>query len=955
MDYSLPDPEKEWRDVEADKQWSMRESFIRIEPEIEEEYDISENNFEEETVSPIEILPPPPPPNDFFTSPPISPTNLASAATTTWKSLQSFKLPSFTNNITTDFGSFLKSPSENAQPNLTTERTLNEQASQAPQIAEIPPPEIEPVEYRPPSRVSSSRRNTKIELPKELQSFGAWLDPKDELKEEPLVVPGLEDAVSALSNSYFQTSTSAIDGLGSGGWDEEDEGVSEQTTTLSRYADYLEDLGVPKEQIPVKPKTTEAPNIEKSKSLPENSISSSSSQVTLVEDSGPVEEFPTDSTITFYQGFRAVYPNLSLKRNIQQQTEQTRSLMKTSLLNPLLNFYQRGGFQQKNSRSSPTLGLRNFNSRRSIEYKKSETEESDGTVVLRTAAAAAAAAEASDIQFAQEKYRPLPDTARTQAVSITNIARLFSELLNQRDALLEGKEELEDTKKTIVNELNQLEELLKKLTARKADLTTKLKDVNEREESMDAVLKDLEARLASISEETISAEKRIRSIKADTAILDFTNTPEIPPDTCIRTLSGHEDSIECLDFDIPYGTLATGSADKSVRIWDLSSHRCHAQLVGHTGWIKTIQIHRNMVLSGSNDNTIRQWDVSRLPPLPTISNDMAPSIPYCIFDATVDEEDSDNVCVRVFKGHTGGISSLQFDERWLISGSVDKTIRQWDMVTGQQIALLKADQWKDTEDKIDMFLLGEYRDPVSFALGMSAITENAAAAEALSSQNVVQEFEGKVPSTESKEGTDSDGSDLEIVEKSSASEVENTKADADVISTATMQPVVNKPAPVSSPSFKVDNGGQIGALQFWQHALAAGYADGVIRLWDLRSGKCHRQFKSTNGHYQAITALKFDSLAIATGSLDKTVKIWDIRTGDVGDVIRFDHSVNDIHMDLTRIGVATGAKEVKIYNRTTSSVRNLVGHTRGLRALRCVDDTLISAGMDNTAKVWRVK
>ena len=32
-------------------------------------------------------------------------------------------------------------------------------------------------------------------------------------------------------------------------------------------------------------------------------------------------------------------------------------------------------------------------------------------------------------------------------------------------------------------------------------------------------------------------------------------------------------------------------------------------------------------------------------------------------------------------------------------------------------------------------------------------------------------------------------------------------------------------------------GGAVGALQFWQHALAAGYGDGIVRLFDLRSVK----------------------------------------------------------------------------------------------------------------------
>lgn len=50
-----------------------------------------------------------------------------------------------------------------------------------------------------------------------------------------------------------------------------------------------------------------------------------------------------------------------------------------------------------------------------------------------------------------------------------------------------------------------------------------------------------------------------------------------------KTLHGHKDSVECLALDGPFGTLVTGSADRTIRVWDLSSLRCIGTLHGHNG------------------------------------------------------------------------------------------------------------------------------------------------------------------------------------------------------------------------------------------------------------------------------------------------------------------------------------------------------------------------------------
>ena len=62
----------------------------------------------------------------------------------------------------------------------------------------------------------------------------------------------------------------------------------------------------------------------------------------------------------------------------------------------------------------------------------------------------------------------------------------------------------------------------------------------------------------------------------------------------------------------------------------------------------------------------------------------------------------------------------------------------------------------------------------------------------------------------------------------------------------------------------------IGALQVFESALACGTADGMVRLWDLRSGQVHR---SLVGHTAPVTCLQFDDVHLVTGSLDRSIRV----------------------------------------------------------------------------------
>eukprot|EP00002_Diphylleia_rotans_P033367 TRINITY_DN7090_c0_g1_i1.p1 TRINITY_DN7090_c0_g1~~TRINITY_DN7090_c0_g1_i1.p1 ORF type:complete len:812 (-),score=137.18 TRINITY_DN7090_c0_g1_i1:340-2775(-) len=79
--------------------------------------------------------------------------------------------------------------------------------------------------------------------------------------------------------------------------------------------------------------------------------------------------------------------------------------------------------------------------------------------------------------------------------------------------------------------------------------------------------------------------------------------------TMIR--NAHDDAIMAVDYCPSTNEIATCGADKIVKLWDFDTQRLRGTIVGHTADINYIlwnHVHECWV-TGSDDNTIRFWDV----------------------------------------------------------------------------------------------------------------------------------------------------------------------------------------------------------------------------------------------------------------------------------------------------------------------------------------------------------
>ena len=123
-------------------------------------------------------------------------------------------------------------------------------------------------------------------------------------------------------------------------------------------------------------------------------------------------------------------------------------------------------------------------------------------------------------------------------------------------------------------------------------------------------------------------------------------------------LSGHTQDVSSVAFSTDERTLASGSHDTTIKLWDPYNQKLRATLEGHTNFVTSVAFSPDgrILASGSGDNTIRLWDV-----VATES-------------------------IAILEGHTDKVLAVAFspDSRTLASGSDDQTIRLWDVATHQQ-------------------------------------------------------------------------------------------------------------------------------------------------------------------------------------------------------------------------------------------------------------------------------
>ncbi|MDM3852897.1 MAG: hypothetical protein PT119_23670 [Aphanizomenon gracile PMC627.10] len=287
-----------------------------------------------------------------------------------------------------------------------------------------------------------------------------------------------------------------------------------------------------------------------------------------------------------------------------------------------------------------------------------------------------------------------------------------------------------------------------------------------------------------------------------------------------RTITGHSGSVRSVAFSPDGQTLASGSEDKTIKLWNVKTGNLLQTLIGHSDTVSVAYSPDGQTLaSGSNDYTIKLWDVKTGNLLQTLT------------------------------GHSGAVNSVAYspDGQTVASGSWDKTIKLWNVKTGNLLQTL-ASSVNSVAYSPDGQTVASGNWGKTIKL-WNVKTGNLLQTLASSVNSVAYSPDGQTVASGSNDYT------IKLY----------TIKLWDVKTGNLLQTLIGHSHTVTSVAYSPDG-----------QTLASGSSDRTIKLWNVKTGNL---LQTLTGHSNLVNSVAYspDGQTLASGSWDNTIKIWRLK------------------------------------------------------------------------------
>jgi WD40 repeat protein len=389
---------------------------------------------------------------------------------------------------------------------------------------------------------------------------------------------------------------------------------------------------------------------------------------------------------------------------------------------------------------------------------------------------------------------------------------------------------------------------------------------------------------------------------------ELPSPPPVPPAEVdeVFVQVGHLSDVNAVAFSLNGKTALSGSDDNTVKWWDLSTGRVIKSLDGHSSSvIRAVAFSPDgkTALSGSYDNTVKWWDLAT------------------------------GRVIKSLDGHSKAVTSVAFspDGKTALSDSGDNTVKWWDLSTGRVIKSL--DGHSDDVNSVAFSPDGK--------TALSGSDDNSVKWWDLSTSSVIKSLDGHSFSVYSVAFSPDGKTAL-------SGSWDNTVKWWDLATGRVIKSLDGHSFSVYSVAFSPDG-----------KTALSGSEDKSVKWWDLSTGSV---IKSLDGHSNWVRSVAFspDGKTALSGSDDNTVKWWDLSTGRV--IKSLNIFVNAVAFSPDGKTALSGSRDntVKWWDLSTGRVlKSLDGHSNSVFSVAFSPDgkTALSGSgstlnKDNTVKWW---